>query len=87
MRLLRALCGDDHLHYELTRELLDVERQYQTMARRAGLYEALDQAFRRSFYTDAEDATSRARQLREALHTARAEEDRYGLQPAESAEE
>ena len=70
IRLLRNLCGEDYLHFELVRELLDVERQHQTMVRRAGLYEALEQAFRRSFYTDEEDATARARLLRDALQGA-----------------
>lgn len=75
MRLLRELCGEDYLHFELVRELLDVERQYQTMARRAGLYEALEKAFHRSFYTDEEDATARARLLRDALQKARQGEE------------
>ena len=70
IRLLRNLCGEDHLHFELVRELLEVERQHQTMVRRAGLYEALEQAFRRSFYADEEDATARARLLRDALQGA-----------------
>ncbi|MEA3503137.1 MAG: DNA phosphorothioation system sulfurtransferase DndC, partial [Actinomycetota bacterium] len=67
MKLLRDLCSEDPLHFELLRELLDVERRYQTMARRSGLYKNLERAFRRSFYDDKDDATDRAR----ALHTAR----------------
>jgi DNA sulfur modification protein DndC len=61
VRLLREACEGDRLHFELTRELLDIERRYQTSTRRAGLYEALEQAFRRGFYTDEEDAAERAR--------------------------
>jgi DNA sulfur modification protein DndC len=72
MRLLKDLCGDDHLHYELTRELLDVERGYRTMARRAGLYEALENSLRRSFYDDQEDAVGRARRRRDTLNSASA---------------
>ena len=86
MRLLRDLCGEDHLHFELVRELLDVERQYQTMARRAGLYEALEKAFRRGFYSDEEDATARARLLRDALQKARQGEERSVLQTEELRE-
>jgi DNA sulfur modification protein DndC len=60
--LLKEACGGDRLHFELTRELLDIERRYQTSSRRAGLYGALEQAFKRGFYTDEEDAADRARQ-------------------------
>lgn len=61
--VLRDLCEDD-LHYQLTRELLDVERQFRTMTRRSGLFDALEGAFRRSYFEDAEDATDHARRRR-----------------------
>ena len=64
IRLLGDVCGGDTIHFELVRELIDVERRYRTMARRSGLYEALEGAFRRNFYSDAEDATERARRQR-----------------------
>jgi len=44
VRLLRELCGDDHMHFELTRNLLDIEWRYQTMARRRGLFDELEGA-------------------------------------------
>lgn len=66
MEILKEICGEDHLHYELTRELLDVERRYRTMARRAGLYEALESSLRRNFYDNEEDAVNRARRHRDA---------------------
>ncbi|RVU18490.1 DNA phosphorothioation system sulfurtransferase DndC [Methylobacterium oryzihabitans] len=56
IQLLRDLCDDDTLHFELTRELLDVERQHRSMARRAGLFKALEQALRRGSYDDANEA-------------------------------
>ena len=62
--VLRDLCTDDQLHYELTRELLDVERQFRTMTRRAGLFEALERTLRRGYYDDEDDAVSHARRLR-----------------------
>jgi len=65
--LLRELCGDDQLHFELMRELLDVEHQYRTMSRRAGLYDAIEQSIRRSFYQDETDAVDRARRKENAL--------------------
>jgi DNA sulfur modification protein DndC len=66
VRMLRELCGDDQMHFELTRSLLDIEWQYQTMARRHGLFGELEKAIRRNFYTDEGDALSRARDLHEA---------------------
>ena len=71
MSLLRNLCGDDELHYQLTRELLSIERQHKSMLRRAGLFDALEQAFYRNFYDNQEDAVDRARQHRDALDMAR----------------
>lgn len=69
MNLLRNVCDDD-LQFEMTRELLDVERRYRKMARRAGLYDALEQGLRRGFYTGEEDATDRARRHRSAITAA-----------------
>ncbi len=69
--LLRALCGDNDLHFQLVRELLSIEKRHRTMLRRAGLFNAIDRAFERSFYTDEDDAVERARQRRDALAAAR----------------
>lgn len=69
MTLLREIAGDD-LQFELIRELLDVERRYQRMTRRAGLFGAIERALRRSGYESEQDATSRARLRRDALGTA-----------------
>jgi DNA sulfur modification protein DndC len=71
MQLLTEVCGDDRLHFELIRELLSIEKRYRTMARRAGLYDGLEQAFQRSFYTDEDDAVNRERRFRKALETAK----------------
>lgn len=68
--LLREICGDNKLQFELTRELLDVERRYRTLARRAGLFDALENAFRRSFYTDEADAVDRAQRRSRAIGAA-----------------
>jgi DNA sulfur modification protein DndC len=57
MAILYEVCGGDRVHYELSRELLDVERRFRTMSRRAGLFGALDEAIRRGFYENEEDAT------------------------------
>lgn len=60
--LLRDVCGDDRIHYELARELLDLERQYRTMSRRSGLFNAIDNAISRGFYANEEDATEYAKE-------------------------
>lgn len=70
MAILREIAGDD-LHFQLTRELLDVERQHRSMGRRHGLFKALDQAFRRGTYGSAEEAASRALERRDELDAAR----------------
>ncbi len=61
LAVLRDICGDDNLHYEMTRGLLDIERQYQSMTRRAGLFGALEKTVRRCYFDDEEDAVDFAR--------------------------
>ena len=65
------LCGEDELHFQLTRELLSIEKQHKSMLRRAGLFNAIEQAFHRSFYDGEEDAVARARERRDSLDMAR----------------
>jgi DNA sulfur modification protein DndC len=60
---LDELCGEDRMHYELTRELLSITLQQRNMSRRAGLFEHLDKTFRRHFYDDKEDALARAERI------------------------
>ena len=62
LEVLRDVAGDE-LHYQLARDLLDVERRFQSMARRAGLFDEMEKVFRRNFYDDKDDAISRARRL------------------------
>ena len=64
--VLRELCGGDELHFQLTRELLSIEKRHKSMLRRAGLFEALEEAFVRNFFDDEQDAVARARQRRDA---------------------
>ena len=68
--LLRELAGDDRLHFELVRELLDVEQRHRAMTRRAGLFDALEGAMRRGFY-----ATERALRRRDVRQSQPAEDD------------
>ncbi|MBY0384822.1 DNA phosphorothioation system sulfurtransferase DndC, partial [bacterium] len=70
IKLLQEICGDDHLHFELTRELLDVEQRFRTQARRSGLYPALEKAFKRGFFDGEQDALEREQYRHRALESA-----------------
>ncbi|MGW4271436.1 DNA phosphorothioation system sulfurtransferase DndC [Streptomyces seoulensis] len=63
--LLKEACEDDPIHFSMTRELLAIERQYRTMTRRAGLFEALEKAIKKGYYEDADDALRFAKRLQE----------------------
>lgn len=78
--LLREICGNEGLHFELTRELLDVEHRFRTMSRRAGLYEKLEQALRRSFYEDETDAINRAQRKEQVLSQRKAHKEERKLE-------
>ena len=71
MEALAEICGVDEHHFQLTRELLSVEKTYKSMLRRSGLFKAIDQAFHRHFYESEEDATERALSRRKAVDEAR----------------
>lgn len=73
--MLRELCGEDSLHFQLTRELLDLERQHRSMARRAGLFKALEQSLRRGSYGSAEEAAETAFRRRAQFDELREDED------------
>lgn len=63
MNELAGLCGEDRLHYELTRELLSVTNQQRTSGRRAGLFDQLEKTFGKHFYDGKADALDRATRL------------------------
>ena len=63
MKVLHDLCGEDRLHYELTRELLSITGQQRSLGRRAGLFDQIEKTFRRHFYDDKEDAINRAQRI------------------------
>jgi len=73
--VLREVVGQDRLHFELVRELLDIEQRHRSQARRAGLFESLEKALRRGFYDDEADATARAHQRKAAIERTAADED------------
>jgi DNA sulfur modification protein DndC len=65
--VLQEVTTGDRLHFELVRELLDIEQRHRAQARRAGLFDSLEQALRRGFYDDEEDALARAQGRAAAL--------------------
>lgn len=71
IEILRKICGEEKIHFELTRELLSITQQFSSQARRSGLYEALDKAFRRNFYKDENDAFDRAQRRKDLFDSAR----------------
>ncbi|MBU5612632.1 DNA phosphorothioation system sulfurtransferase DndC [Geomonas azotofigens] len=73
MSILAQLCGDDHLHYELSRELISLTVQQRSTTRRAGLHERLEKTFSRHFYDNRDDAVSRANLIAEQKKRIRSE--------------
>ncbi len=69
LELLRSLCGENELQFELARNLIAVEHGYRTAVRRAGLFDKIEKTISKSFYDDEEDATNRALQLSLDLET------------------
>jgi DNA sulfur modification protein DndC len=63
MQELKEICGDDRLHYELSRELLSRTRQQRNSTKRAGLFEQMEKTFSKHFYDSEEDAIGRANRL------------------------
>ncbi|BDY29774.1 hypothetical protein hbim_03714 [Mycolicibacterium mageritense] len=72
---LQEVTGDDRLHFELVRELLDIEQRHRAQVRRAGLFESLEKALRRGFYDDEADAAARARKRKATLERVPDEND------------
>lgn len=68
--ILREVCGEDEQFFELQVGLLDIEREYRGMARRAGIYEALEDRLRASQYANEQEAIA-IRQQQERRRTAK----------------
>jgi DNA sulfur modification protein DndC len=58
LALLRESCPEDPdgMHYEMLRNLIDVERRYRTMTRRRGLFEEIENEIEKCFWDGREDA-------------------------------
>ena len=84
VEVLQEVVGDDRLHFELVRELLDIEQRHRSRARRAGLFDSLEKALRRGFYVDEQDATERALERKATLE--RKGESDEGFDPLDIAD-
>jgi DNA sulfur modification protein DndC len=78
LKELRDLCGAD-LHYQLVRDLLDVERQQKLSLKRRDLLDELEGTLERHFYDGEEDALELAHRRR------RRKEGEPETEPAETA--
>ncbi|MBW4631065.1 MAG: DNA phosphorothioation system sulfurtransferase DndC [Iphinoe sp. HA4291-MV1] len=67
--VLEEICDEDVMHLELMAKLLDTERQYRKMARRVGIYDALEKCFKTSSRSQKEaiDNARLTRDLKEAV--------------------
>ena len=59
LKILQEICGADILHYQLVRGLISQEQKYRLMARRSGLFDALELTITKHFYEGEKDATDR----------------------------
>jgi DNA sulfur modification protein DndC len=57
-QLLREICGTDATFFDLQVALLGVERQFRGMARRSGIFEALEDRLRTGIYGSEQDAVT-----------------------------
>ena len=73
LALLKEVCASqddpDGLLYQLIRELMHIEHQHRTLARRNGLYEALESAFQRGSFANEAEAEEFARFRDRSLQT------------------
>ncbi|MBS2965626.1 DNA phosphorothioation system sulfurtransferase DndC [Actinocrinis puniceicyclus] len=65
IELLAEICGEDRLHFETVRNLLDIERRHRNQLRRAKLFPDLEKAITRGFYADEDDAIAYAHRRRD----------------------
>lgn len=73
MEILQEICQGDALHFQLTRELLSIEKRYRSMLKRSGMFQTIDEAFQRGYYDDEADAIEHARLKNNLLEEAREE--------------
>ena len=55
-QLLAEICGKDPVFFQLQTDLLDVEREFHGMTRRAGIYEAIEERLKAAQFKDGDEA-------------------------------
>lgn len=81
--ILREVCQDDEDFFQLQTGLLDIEREFRGMARRAGIYEALEDRLRIGQYANESEAlTIRTEEERRRKEAARQPEHQAVRQSA-----
>ena len=63
--LLKDVCGEDGLHFELLARLLNTEREYGAMVKRRGLYEAIEHCFEIAGFESRDEAIAEGKRRRE----------------------
>ncbi len=77
-RILRDICGADDEFFDLQVQLLDIEREFRGMSRRAGIYETLEDRLRANQYSNESEAIT----LRREQERRRAEADGESDEPS-----
>lgn len=72
-QLLKEVCGDDEQFFELQASLLDIEREFRGMSRRAGIYEKLEDRLQASQFSGEEEALTIRREEERRRRTAAAD--------------
>lgn len=86
-QILKELCDGDEMLFQLQADLLDVERQFRGMSRRAGVYDALMKRFKAGQFKNEEEALQIKLQEKERLDSARFESDPMNTQTDETMDE
>jgi len=61
MEELKSICENDRLHFEMMRELLSIESRQRNVLKRVNLFASIEDAIKRNYFDDVEDAVSYAR--------------------------
>ena len=67
-QILKEVCGDDPMFFELQSSLLDVEREFRGMSRRARIYEALEDRFIRTIRVIRSQKTATGKTSESEMH-------------------
>jgi len=71
INILKRVCDEDSIHFEMLRELLSIEKRHQSVLRRNGIFQDIEKALKRNFYENEEDALHVARFKMAAFEKAR----------------